>query len=85
MIITDNKGERQYRLSTGSNYVYEDGRKSAKMDYGRTSGMVKGGISGMSSKEDSKSMIMPSTDRTSQKSNLRNAKSMMIYSEAPDT
>ena len=26
------KGERQYRLSTGSNYVYDEGRKSAKVD-----------------------------------------------------
>ncbi len=26
------KGERQYRLSTGSNFVYTEGRKSAKVD-----------------------------------------------------
>ena len=26
------KGERQYRLSTGSNFVYDEGRKSAKTD-----------------------------------------------------
>jgi hypothetical protein len=26
------KGDRQYRLSTGSNYVYDEGRKSAKVE-----------------------------------------------------
>ena len=41
--------------------------------------MIKG------SKEDSKSMLVPSTDRTSQKSNLRNAKSMMMTYDTPDT
>jgi hypothetical protein len=40
---------------------------------------------GVSSKEDSKSMILPSTDRSSQKSNIRNAKSMMMSYETPET
>lgn len=75
------KGDRHYRLSTGSNFVYDEGRKSARVDFsGRTSAMIKG------SKEDSKSMLLPSTDRsTSQKSNMRNAKSMMMSYEAPET
>ena len=84
LIITPtNKGpDRQYRLSTGSNLVYEDGRKSAKTDRVRTSAFGKGGTS---THEDSKSMLLPSNDRNSQKTNLRNAKSMMVSYDAPDT
>lgn len=55
------KADRNYRLSTGSNFVYDDGRKSAKADLGgRSSGMIKGG-----SKDDSKSMLLPSNENGS--------------------
>ena len=84
IITANNKGgdSRQYILSTGSNNVYEDGRYSAKTDRMRNSAMVKGSNS---TKEDSKSMLLPSNDKNSQKTTLRNAKSMMLSYDAPDT
>lgn len=52
------KADRNYRLSTGSNFVYDNGRKSAKAESGgRSRGMIKGG-----SIEDSKSMLLPSNE-----------------------
>ena len=66
-------------MSTGTNEIFEDGRKSGN-PFSRVSGHSKSG------KDDSRSMLLPSTDLSSKNTpNLRNAKSMMLSYDAPDT